>query len=130
VSAGMASAFFTSQFFDEDDDRIAVFDSRAFNLPKEEVSNYFLWRQKDWVRNSVQMLGQVYFSHTKLQNKCAQDIHEMLYSEGVNWADFDDVWKNGTFIYKSEGKWIKNSNIILSESREIIEQFLSPDMRL
>ena len=32
-----------------------VFDARAFSLPREEVVNYFLWRAKDWARNSIQM---------------------------------------------------------------------------
>ena len=35
-----------------------VFDSRVFNLPKEEVVNNFYWRQLDASRNSIQMVGQ------------------------------------------------------------------------
>jgi tRNA(His) 5'-end guanylyltransferase len=31
-----------------------TFDSRAFVLPKEEVCNYLIWRQKDATRNSIQ----------------------------------------------------------------------------
>jgi len=55
VSAGYASAWFTSHYLN--DGEIAVFDSRVFNIPKEEVCNYFIWRQKDWLRNSIQMIG-------------------------------------------------------------------------
>lgn len=40
----------------------AMFDARVFNLPKEEVTNYMYWRQLDASRNSVQMVGQAYFS--------------------------------------------------------------------
>ena len=35
----------------------AQFDARAFVLPKEEVVNYFIWRQQDATRNSIQMVG-------------------------------------------------------------------------
>ncbi len=43
-----------------------VFDSRVFNLPKEEVVNNFYWRQLDASRNSIQMVGQANFSHKEL----------------------------------------------------------------
>ncbi|MCL1818885.1 MAG: tRNA(His) guanylyltransferase Thg1 family protein, partial [Spirochaetaceae bacterium] len=44
----------------------AVFDSRVFVLPKEEVCNYFLWRQQDATKNAIQMLGRAHFSHKKM----------------------------------------------------------------
>ena len=53
VSAAMATAYFNEYY---DSDRIAFFDSRAFNLPREEVNNYFVWRQKDWIRNSTRQV--------------------------------------------------------------------------
>ena len=28
---------------------LATFDARAFNIPEDEVANYFVWRAKDWV---------------------------------------------------------------------------------
>ena len=62
-SAGIASAHFTVRFLYEGE--IAVFDSRVFNIPKEEVCNYFIWRQMDWTRNSVEMLARAHFSHSE-----------------------------------------------------------------
>ena len=44
----------------------AYFDCRAFNIPKEEVTNNFYWRQLDASRNSIQMVGQANFSHKEL----------------------------------------------------------------
>ena len=44
----------------------ACFDCRAFNVPKEEVTNCVLWRQQDAIRNSIQALGQAHFSHKEL----------------------------------------------------------------
>ena len=44
-------------------ERGAMFDARVFNIPKEEVTNCILWRQNDATRNSIEMVGQAYFSH-------------------------------------------------------------------
>lgn len=78
---------------------IAEFDARAFNLPHSEVANYFLWRARDWHRNSVLMYAQAHFCHKQLHGKKLPDIHEMLHSIGRNWAtDTSEVERNGTFV--------------------------------
>lgn len=56
----------------------ALFDSRAFNIPKEEVNNCLLWRQQDATRNSIQSVAQANFSHKQLQNKNCSELQEML----------------------------------------------------
>lgn len=76
----------------------AIFDARAFVMPVEDVPNVFVWRQRDWERNSVQMLTRAHFSHKQCDGKKIPDMHEMLYSKGINWADLTDQEKNGTFI--------------------------------
>jgi tRNA(His) 5'-end guanylyltransferase len=74
-----------------------AFDARVFQVPKEEVANYFIWRQKDTTRNSIQMLGRHYFSHKQLHQKNASNIQDMLMVEhGVNWNDLDTWKKRGT----------------------------------
>jgi tRNA(His) 5'-end guanylyltransferase len=78
---------------------LATFDARAFNVPEDEVVNYFLWRAQDWARNSLSMYAQAHFSHQELQGKNAADIHEMLHSIDRNWAtDLMDDERNGTFL--------------------------------
>lgn len=76
----------------------AYFDSRAFSVPAEDVANVFLWRQRDWERNSLMMLARHNFSHGKLQNKKRAQIHELLHEYDVNWADLDPALKNGTWV--------------------------------
>lgn len=77
----------------------AVFDARSFNIPKEEVENYFLWRALDWERNSVSMYCRSFFSHKEMMNQGKADQHEMLYQIGKNWAtDLSDQIKNGTWV--------------------------------
>lgn len=80
---------------------LAYFDSRAFNIPKEEVSNYFLARQRDAVKNSVSMLAQSLYSHKELHKKNQSDMHDMIHEKGLNWNDLHFSKKRGTFIMKN-----------------------------
>lgn len=82
-------------------DRQPVFDGRAFNVPPDDVTNYFLWRAKDWERNSVQMYARAHFSHKQLHGKGRADMHEMLHGLGRNWAtDVSESFRNGVFLYR------------------------------
>lgn len=80
-----------------------MFDARAFNIPEDEVANYFLWRAKDWHRNSVSMYARAHFSHRELYGKRIYDMHEMLHGINRNWStDLTDEEKNGTFIFDGD----------------------------
>lgn len=79
------------------------FDCRVFNLPKEEVENYFWWRMKDATRNSISMLAQSKFSHKQLQNVNSKQMQEMLFQHcGINWNDLPEEQKNGWCFVKNE----------------------------
>ena len=81
--------------------KLCVFDARAFIIPREEIFNVLYWRQLDCKRNSIQLLGQANFSHNQLQNKNSDEIQEMLWQEkGINWAKEPEWFKNGVSIYK------------------------------
>ena len=79
---------------------LAYFDSRVFNIPKEEVANYFLARQKDAVKNSIAMLAQSLYSHKELHKKNQSDMQEMCFQKGQNWNDLHWSKKRGTTIIK------------------------------
>lgn len=106
--------------------RPALFDARAFNIPKEEVCNYFIWRQQDWMRNSVQMLGQKYMSHNHLNGMSQERVKEELLTRfGVSWLDMPDQLKYGTCIEPGEtGPWVEDCIPIFSENRHYIEDCL------
>lgn len=79
----------------------AIFDARAFNIPYDEINNYFIWRQQDCTRNSIQMVGQANFSHKQLQNKKCNDILEMLKEKNINYEiDYPTYLKQGICAYK------------------------------
>lgn len=105
----------------------AMFDARCFNIPKEEVTNYFYWRQQDATRNSIQMVGQANFSHRELHGKTCNDIQEMLHEQkGINWNDFSVPEKRGTCCIKTENGWILDENIPIfkGDGRDYIEKLV------
>ena len=73
----------------------AIFDSRAFVVPREDVVNYFYWRELDCIRNSVSSLAQANFSHKQLNNKSCKDMKLMLKEIGKNWDELPDWDKYG-----------------------------------
>ena len=100
----------------------AMFDSRCFNVPKEEVTNFIYWRQLDATRNSIQMVGQANFSHKQLQGKSCNMIQDMLFTEkGINWNDLPIVKKRGSACIKdAEGHWFIDENMpILKTTDEV-----------
>lgn len=116
----------------------AMFDARAFNIPKEEVCNYFIWRQKDATRNSIQSAGQAVFSHKELDRKSQSDIQEMLFQKGINWNDYSIPEKRGTFVkrykYTIVNSFAENEEVrewridknmpILTEDRDYIDELV------
>lgn len=112
VAAGTASAFFTSEswkiwagregkYNDEGGYvKLAVFDARAFVVPEADVCNYFLWRQQDASRNSVQMHARSLYSHKECDRKNSSELQEMIWQKGQNWDDLPTRWKRGACVYR------------------------------
>lgn len=84
--------------------KIANFDARSFNIPREEVCNYFIFRQDDCVKNSISMLAQSLYSHKDLQGKNGNEMQEMCFQKGTNWNDLPTFQKRGTAVYKKATK--------------------------
>ena len=103
----------------------AMFDSRCFNLPKEEVTNFVYWRQTDASKNSVQMVAREYFSHRELDKKNTSEQQDMLITRyGVNWNDYTTSCKRGTACKKIDGKWVVDYEmpILKGENRLYVEE--------
>lgn len=125
--------------------RGAMFDSRAFSVPKEEVCNCLIWRQQDATRNSIEAVGQANFSHHELHKKTCNMIQEMLWSQrGINWNDFPTELKRGSCCIKRRfeetiddprnpgqkitvcrNRWIIDHEIpIFTQDREYLERLI------
>ena len=151
ISASLATLYFNKSFKDlsdkerwesyynvwdnfEEDDKYydtlrkaqftATFDSRAFCLPKEEVANYFVWRQKDATRNSINSLAQANFSHKSLQGLNVNQVQDKLVNEkGINWNDQPTEFKRGICCIKTEEGWEIDKEIpVFTEDRNYIER--------
>lgn len=80
---------------------LALFDARVFTIPEAiEVENYFIWRQADAVRNSIQMAAQALYSHKELHGKNGGDLQEMIFQKGINWDKYPSRCKRGSVIAK------------------------------
>lgn len=121
----------------------AYFDSRAFVIPKEDVCNYFLWRQQDATRNSVQMLARTLYSHKELIDKNNSELQELCWQKGINWNDCPITQKRGRCIIKTHitksgtnpktgevftaerSEWVVDNKIpIFSDDRNYINQYI------
>ena len=114
----------------------AMFDARCFNIPKEEVTNCILWRQQDATRNSIQSVGQAYFSHKQLEGLNTNQIQELLFQEkGINWNDYPTKFRRGSCCIKKyhqtmnqtlRGYWYIDDEIPIftGEGRDYIEKLI------
>lgn len=116
----------------------AYFDSRAFNTPEAEVCNYFVWRQKDAICNSIQSLGQSLFSQKQLHGKSCSELQEMCFQSGHNWNDLDAYKKRGRCVVKQErmhvldgevtmrSAWVVDNDIPeFTQDRNYVEKYLA-----
>lgn len=78
--------------------KLPVFDARAFNVPYDDWPNVFIWRQRDWERNSVQMLARSLYSQKKLHGKPVSELKELCSLLDKDWDKQSDHLKYGTFI--------------------------------
>lgn len=131
IAASMATAYFNS--FNMHGDPLATFDARVFMVPDPvEVYNCFLWRVRDWERNSIQMLSRSKYSHKELQGKKVTDMHELLYKKNTNWAKLPDEIKRGRLITRlydpnkaeDRGSWSSVPMFKLPEEKAKFQQLI------
>ena len=117
--------------------RKAEFDARVFQIPqKSEVENYFIFRQQDGTRNSVQSVAQSLYSQSELNGKKEKDMQEMIFQKGINWNDYHFREKRGGIISKVptmvEGrdgqverlKWQMIPTPIFTQEREFMDAMI------
>lgn len=83
------------------------FDSRAFNVPEADVANYFLWRAKDWRRNSIQMAAQALFSAEQLHGVSLDMALEMLRRAKQPWEELPQILRLGSWYVSRDGQFIE-----------------------
>lgn len=124
VSASMATGYFNELVNHSDLDKpIAFFDARVFTIPMHEVVNYFIWRQEDCTRNSIQSTGQAYLGHKKCHGLKNQEVVDTLRTmdEPVDWYhDIAPVYRYG-YAYTRGSDEVNLNLPIFKDCRDFVE---------
>lgn len=102
----------------------AAFDSRTFSIPREEIENYFIWRQQDASRNSIQSVARQFYSDKELYQKNTQIMQEMIFAKGINWNEYLPYWKRGRIVTKSE---IISDIPLFTQNKLFLQSYLSTE---
>lgn len=132
VSASMCTMFWNKTTHDYNQLGVteltssAMFDSRAFNLPKEEVVNYLIWRQQDWERNSIQMLAQSYYSQKQMHGLSCDKLRTMVEQEhGIVWGNLAPYKKQGEIWLAGQELDPQTDSFIFKQNRDVLETLLN-----
>jgi tRNA(His) guanylyltransferase len=103
---------------------LAYFDARVFVIPDYvEVENYFVWRQQDATRNSIQGLAQSQFDQKRLHGLDYSALQELLFREkGINWNDTEPYWKRGRCVVYGERWQIDRAVPVFTADRKFLSQ--------
>lgn len=132
ISASVATAAFNREWAPIP--QLANFDSRVFVLPEAEVCNYFIWRQQDATRNSVQMLARSLYSHRECEDKDGSELQEMCFRKGRSWNDLPTEQRRGRCVVRrpaerlGEGrrKWVTDLDIpVFTQDCAYVERHLA-----
>ena len=81
----------------------AFFDCRAWNVPnKIEACNVLLWREYDATKNSITSACASLYSHHEIMNKHSGQKLDMLLEKGVNWNQYPNFFKRGSYVQRKE----------------------------
>ncbi|HIH75537.1 MAG TPA: tRNA 5'-guanylyltransferase [Methanosarcina sp.] len=119
-----------------------AFDARLVTLQKEEIPEYFHWRQLEAWRNFVSAWGYYALRNEGLEKteaaRCLKgkkewEIHEMLFQIGINLAALPAWQRRGIMLYK-EGQEISGFNPVSGERvkslrRKIIQNWELPKFK-
>lgn len=142
TAAATASVAFLAEFYKRFPDRavrmlqsgrgLPTFDARFYNVPREDVTNIFLWRQRDAERNSLSMQAQAFYSTSELHGQGKSAKHDLLHAKGVNWNNLPTPQKRGVCVLRETyevPKWrppIKESGSDSAWVMAVIDRNLNP----
>ena len=120
VTSGLASAKMSLLL-----GREASFDARVFVIPPLEVCNYFIWRQRDWIRNSIQMVARANFSQKQIHGLKSNELQDKLWTEkNINWNDYPIFLRRGSCIIKNDDWVLDKEPPDFTKNRNYVNQFI------
>lgn len=119
VSASAATMAFNDTARDVGLRPTAIFDSRVFTIPDPvEVENYFIWRQKDAERNSIQSVAQFNATQKELHGKNIAEQHDIIHAAGDNWNNYPGGCKRGRVVVYNNEEWAIEVPPVFTKERE------------
>lgn len=103
LAAQATLAFYraTLEIMPEYADRMPSFDARVWSVPnRTEGANVFVWREWDATKNSISMAASSVYSDKQLHGKNGAEKQEMLFQKGINWNDYQPMFKRGAYIQR------------------------------
>lgn len=81
-----------------------TFDARVFNLQKEEILNYLIWRQQDSKRNAIMSAAQTWIGKKQsIGFKTTELIDKLKDEKGIDyWTAIPKEYHYGRTFYKSD----------------------------
>lgn len=148
VAASVASSMLTLAY-----QRHCSFDARVFVLPEADVCNYFIWRQQDAMRSSVQMVARSLYPHSECEYKNQNALRNMCLAKGVDWSLMEPSKTRGRCVVRrtyeaaamapvgptlevretssgtiTRSEWVVDDAIpVFSEQRDYIEKHLATE---
>lgn len=116
VAASMMGVEFSAKW-----GKPGYFDARVFVVPERDIKNYFIWRQRDAMRNAVSMAAQAVFSSKQLHGKHSGEMEAMLREKGILFDQYPEWFRFGTVCKRREHQ----AAPIFSKNPEYLEQFLT-----
>lgn len=116
VAASMMGVEFSARW-----GKAGYFDARVFVVPERDIVNYFIWRQRDAMRNAVSMAAQAHYSPKQLLGKHSDDMIGMLHEKGILFEDYPAWFRRGSVVTKIAAE----AAPVFSKEREYLTQFLA-----
>ena len=129
ISSAVATAEFNKNWDCLGQGKSALFDARVFTIPDAvEVENYFIWRQQDATRNSIEMAARALYSHKELHKKNGKVLQDMMHRKGVNWNDYQVDEKRGSCVVKTQelvdgaprNRWVVDMPPVFTQDRNYL----------
>ncbi len=109
-------------------DNLAIFDARIMQFPNiNEVINYFLFRQRDCIRNSISGYAQTYFSNKELSSINSEEKIKKLKEIGLFWDEFPFWSKYGVFFKRVTYEIINNNELYIRHNFNKFDKIIEND---
>jgi tRNA(His) 5'-end guanylyltransferase len=107
-----------------------IFSAAAWSLPKEEVANYFIWKQRVAERESILAFCSHFAPDYEGRGVDTATLkNRLLKKYNINWEDEPEFIKHGASIIKENGApYVDNNVPLFLNDRYYIDRFVGDSL--